>query len=186
MSKPSKTVYDRHYESDLYALVTASIAPPVELNERAVSFGRAAIIMSLESYLSANHEISKGIVSELANALRTIESGHVHPLFLPVEYGREGRPSRELQENQAIRMAVRYRMAVEHKNIVDRAPIKSIHEAFGGKAVLSRRTVETWMKEFNHQVKPLSAMPSDLAKSYLVLAGNVYQRQYTRTARANR
>ncbi len=167
-------------------MVAAAIAPPVELDERVLSFGRAAIIGYLDSYVSANHEIPIGIVSELANALRIVESGHVHPLFLPVEYGREGRPSRELLENQEIRTAVRYRMAVELKNIADRAPIKSIHEAFGGEAVLSRRTVQTWMKEFNDQVKPLPAMPSDLAKSYLVLAGILYQRQFTRTARAKR
>lgn len=186
MSKPSPTVHDRHYESDLYALLTASRAPPVELNERVVSFGRAAIIMSLESYLSANHEISKGIVSELANALRTVESGHVHPLFQPIGYGRKGTPGRELLEMQSIRTAVRYRTAVEIGNIVDRAPIKSMHEAFGGDTAIARRTVERWIGELAETVQPLPSMPSDQAKIILALAGDSYQRQHTRAARANR
>ena len=142
---------------------------------------------ALMEHASKKSQLHPEMAIELAIALRDIIAGTANELLSP-ETRPVGKSGRTPNEVSCIEDAVAYYRAVESKLIEDRHPIKTILNAFGGdkpmNGGISRSTVNKWMKDSRFKkIKPGQVEP-DIIKLLLKLAGEVYQRKFTKSARA--
>jgi hypothetical protein len=164
---------DKAFHEDLETLLSSWPLPIQKMSGLAV-FLRSFIIKEIKDLAALGGREPSLPLRMLIDALNGLNDGHDHPIFEPLRTSpksrNRGRPPASARKLAAIRYCVRYRLSAEQGVIEDRNPMETISDAFG----VDRRTVDRWFTKHRTDVGPLSAIPEELAKPLLAIAGDVY------------